>query len=111
MGSEHRLLRVDRWDSGVYYCTTNTTRKHITVRVEESPPKIAKDENEFARVDGVAGGEATLSCRVEAIPVPRVRWYQTHTSAAGAGPTEGTPLATGAVEFSKKRLVSEERTL
>ena len=42
-GKELRLFRVDRWDSGLYFCSSNATKKtrqQVELRVD-SPPKVS----------------------------------------------------------------------
>jgi hypothetical protein len=53
-GKELRLFRVDRWDSGQYFCSTNTTRKSkhsVTLRVD-TKPSVSAPGKQLDKKDG-----------------------------------------------------------
>lgn len=75
VGKQLRLFRVDRWDSGLYFCSTNASslpRHNVTLRVDQAP--------RMTQVQGLRrqalGYSATLRCRVEAVPVPQISWFK-----------------------------------
>lgn len=82
-GKRLRLFRVERWDSGLYYCSTNATLKphhNVTVEVEMSPkispPSYYPKDVRPVVVQQASGHLAILTCKVEAFPVPVVTWYK-----------------------------------
>ncbi|XP_059090457.1 hemicentin-2-like [Tigriopus californicus] len=82
-GKRLRLFRVERWDSGLYYCSSNTTLKphhNVTVEVEMSPrispPTFYPEDVRPVSVQQAPGHLAILTCKVEAYPVPVVTWYR-----------------------------------
>ena len=65
-GRELRLIRVDRWDSGLYYCSTNTSlRAHhnVTLRVDAAP-RVTVDNLQGNAAKQAIGHEAKISCKV-----------------------------------------------
>ena len=74
VGPTLRLFRVDRWDSGQYYCTTNTTlSSSVTLEVKQAPNVTAVSYREIPKQK--VGHKAVLRCKVEASPVPQVTWF------------------------------------
>ena len=68
-GRELRLIRVDRWDSGLYYCSTNTSlRAHhnVTLRVDAAP-RVTVDNLQGNAAKQAMGHEAKISCKVRAV--------------------------------------------
>ena len=75
-GKELRLFRVDRWDSGRYFCSTNATRRNkheVELRVDTPPrvsaPGSSRDSNivpvgSANPVTAKLGGSAVLKCKV-----------------------------------------------
>eukprot|EP00095_Tigriopus_kingsejongensis_P012318 maker-scaffold1875_size25882-snap-gene-0.6 protein:Tk12318 transcript:maker-scaffold1875_size25882-snap-gene-0.6-mRNA-1 annotation:"hypothetical protein CAPTEDRAFT_151799" len=82
-GKHLRLFRVDRWDSGLYYCSTNITDKphhNVTLQVE-MPPQISPsldipEEERPVKVKQAPGHLAILTCKVDAYPVPVLTWFK-----------------------------------
>ena len=88
-GKELRLFRVDRWDSGLYYCTTNRStfeaRHNVSLDVALSPT-VERTNPTSLIVKRPLNREATLTCKVEAIPVPRISWFKiTNDSTSSSG--------------------------
>ena len=86
-GRRLRLFRVDRWDSGVYYCSTNASSLnsravHNMTLVVEHPPKVefALGAASATSVAQAEGHEAVIICKVESVPVARVTWYRVTSS-------------------------------
>ena len=75
-GKELRLFRVDRWDSGQYFCSTNATRKAkhlVTLRVDTKPsvsapgtplPKKEGEQKATNFVHANLNGTAVIRCKV-----------------------------------------------
>jgi hypothetical protein len=89
-GRHLRLFRVDRWDSGMYICSTNSSENphyNVTVRVD-SPPNVTAprhgDKNGGELIARqVVGSPAILRCKVRD---DRKRFYQSLV-APGLGTT------------------------
>ena len=65
-GRELRLIRVDRWDSGLYYCSTNTSlRAHhnVTLRVDAAPRVSAPRHRDNVARQAI-GHKAKITCKV-----------------------------------------------
>lgn len=76
-GKKLRLMRVDTWDSGLYYCTTNTSVNTVTLKVDTLAPKVSTPGLDEHRIAYHSPGEqAILSCKAEAVPVPKISWYR-----------------------------------
>ncbi len=71
-GKRLRLARLERWDSGLYYCTANRTAgggnaiNNKTVNVEMAPNVKTLFDAKTSR----------LLCRVESVPAPSIAWYK-----------------------------------
>ncbi len=71
-GRELRLIRVDRWDSGMYICSTNASDRvmyNYTVHVETAPTVTAprhgsKVKGEKLIAKQRVGHSAILRCKV-----------------------------------------------
>ena len=71
------LIRVDRVDSGVLYCTVTHVPAHVSAAHPQQPQVTAAEEH----VAQAPGHAATLTCRVTAVPVPVITWHR--VTAAG----------------------------
>ncbi len=62
-GKHLRLVRVDRWDSGVYYCSTNaSSMRHNMTLVVRHPPRVTVSPR--ASVEQAEGHPVELTCKV-----------------------------------------------
>jgi hypothetical protein len=59
-----KLLRVDRWDSGMYYCTTNSSEKmtEYALEVADAAPIVSSPTGCIVYQD--LDQEAKLTCKV-----------------------------------------------
>lgn len=77
-GSQLKLIRVDREDSGVYYCSVSGgVAKNFTLRVDHAPIATALE----TVVKQTVGNAVELRCNISSLPVSLVRWFR-----LGAGP-------------------------
>ncbi|XP_023343455.1 lachesin [Eurytemora carolleeae] len=81
-GTQLKLIRVDKEDSGVYHCVVSGYNKNITVQVQHAPSVLPLRET----VKQYPGFSVSMSCKVTSLPVPLIRWYKIQSSADESTP-------------------------
>jgi len=72
-GTQLKLIRVDKQDSGEYHClVSGTVSTNITLQVKH-PPVITVQTSTIKQYPGYS---VSLVCTVSSLPVPLIRWYR-----------------------------------